>query len=308
MTFYSWSGSDDLSGTQQRDTLDSRLSGVSFCTTQAAVTACLETLGSRYKSISCVLPVSVPYAVFMGVIRSGARPIVIDIDYETLGPNESQLREVRDTLKDLVAIVIRPGGVDLSLNVLGILQDVPTICVNDHLPVESKMSHMFTVYDMSVMAGSGAVVYHNEKTVVQDLKQLRHDSAASLPELVSALVNKRLSELEGYSTGDEYRRILTYKQFSGLQGLSPALQSPVFLARAPYAFEIPEDLESLVKPGIVPVYTYPVAKKRWPKDPFYPEAEKASKELILLPNHSKIDKEGLVEKLWTSIQKSSRVA
>lgn len=298
----SWDGKENLQGLHNLIKLEKYLAGgLAFSSNQAAITACLELLGSRLRPISVIMPVNAPYDALMGVIRANARPVITDVDPISFQANVSQVIEALVDLPEAVVYLNRPGGLPVDKELLEAVQSVPTICDARVLPVEKDMLFTFNVYDISLLVGEGAVLYHKYEEQVTELKQIRADAKAELPEISSALAFNRLPQMSTYPDGSVYTQLIEKSEKSGIIGYNCSLPNPTYLIKVKDAQAVGQHFSKLgiqIGSGCLPVYKYPIARKRWTQEPNYPVAEALHKELVLLPNHENINKERLIEELW----------
>lgn len=299
----SWDGKEDLQQHAHLSKLEAALNnGIGFSSSQAGITTCLESLGSRFQPISVIMPVNAPYDALMGVIRSNARPIITTIDLHTFQSNVDQVKEALQSLPEAVVYLHRPGGLPVEPELLEAIQDVPTICDTRLLPVEADMKFTFNIYDISVMVGDGAFVYTKQSEIRSDLIQIRADSRTELSEVASALAFKRKVGMLTYPNGDEYSQLLDISGKSGILGFSGPIPNPTYLIQVEDAYKV---RSKLYKKGIetafgcIPVYKYPIARKRWTQEPNYLVAEQLHNQLVLLPNSGNINRSVILEEIWT---------
>lgn len=283
----SWDGQENLQGRNRLAKFDQALGGVVFSSTQAAITAALEVLGSRFQPISVVIPVTASYNTLMAVIRANARPIVVDIDKHTLQADPIQVREVLGDVEEAVVLLTRPGGLPITSELLEIVQDVPTIVTTDVLPTELDMLCTYSVYDMSMMLGNGSVVFTKTSEVLKDLKTVRTDSQTEMSEVLATLGYKRHPEMAFLPKGLEYGKLLNAVDcnITGYGGNATSGTYLIEVSDAYRAYSVLAENGIQTALGVVPVYKYAIARKRFPQEPNYPVAEQLHTRFLLLPDH-----------------------
>ncbi len=298
----SWDGVENLQEQKYLRQFEQHMAGgIAFSSSQAAITACLEILGSRLQPISVIMPVNVAYDTLMGVIRSSARPIICDIDEWTFQADAKQVSEALQECPEAVVLLTRPGGMPVAPALLEAVQDVPTICDARMLPVETEMKCTFNVYDISVMVGEGAVLFVKDEVQIKDLKQVRADSKSELSEVCAALAYKRQPQMQGLPNGSAYAELLKNTSKSGIMGFAGDTPLPTYLIKVPDAKLILTHFAQKgmkLSYGSIPVYKYPIARQRWRQEPNYPIAEKVHSRLMLLPNNEGVKREAFLEIIW----------
>ncbi len=230
--FISWDGKENLQGQQHLTRLEKHLAGgLAFNSSQAAISASLEILGSRFQPISVIMPVNAPYDALMGVIHANARPVVTDINDFDFQADTDQVKEALEGLPEAVVYLNRPGGLPVNAGLLEAVQDVPTICDSRILPLEDEMLFTFNIYDLSVMVGEGAVLYSKNEEQLNDLKQVRADTKTELPEISSALAYQRQPQMRDLPDGSEYTELLDKSQKTGIIGYAGNTPLSTYLIR-----------------------------------------------------------------------------
>jgi len=304
----SWDGEENLQGHIRSLAVEERLGdrALTFSSCQTAIMSCLEVLGSRLAPITVIMPVTAPVDALMGVIKAGGNPILLDINQVSLQMDVNQLTEILQDLdeyekdqevkRSVVVYLNRPGGMSLDTCLVDCLQDYITVVDTRLPPCESYATGTFSIYDLSVLSGQGAVVFHNTDQVFEDLKVVREENHFELPEVLSALVYKRLPELKNtVPTDREY--VENIKKYD-IIGFSSISNSPFFWVYVKNAKNILEKMKEKgvdVRLGLVPLYKYVNVKKRLNKDPAYPVAERLHNHILVLPNNQKINKRGILE-------------
>lgn len=298
----SWDGKENLQVHKYLVNLEEHMAGgLAFNSCQSAISACLETLGSRLQPISVIMPVNAPFDALMGVIRSNARPVITDLDPWTFQADAKQVAQALQDLPEAVVYLNRPGGMAVSPALLEAVQDVPTICDTRLMPLESDMLFTFNIYDLSLVCGEGAVMYAKDPDIKKDLIQVRADSKSELPEVCASFVYTRQPLMGDYPTGKYYRELLENSEKSGIIGFQGDLPQSTYLVKVKDAHAVMSRFNSIglqLEYGCIPVYRYEIARKRFPVDLNYPVAEKLHKELVLLPNHEGIKRERFLEEIW----------
>lgn len=283
------------------DKLDKALGGIVFDSSQSAITAALEVLGSRFQPISVVMPVTVTYDALMAVIRSNARPVVVDIDPDTLQADVSQVQECLESMEDAVVLLTRPAGLPVAPSLMEAVQDVPTIVDTRVLPTELEMFCTYNVYDMSPMLGKGAVVYAKNSDICKDLRVAREDAQTGMGEVLAALGYKRLPEISLLPRGLEYSELIDKSGKSGIVGYGGSAVLGSYLVRVSDANKAQQHLAKRgvqTAFGVVPVYKYEIARKRFPQELNYPIAEDLCTKFLLLPDHEDVPRDQILDALW----------
>ena len=303
----SWDGTEDLQTCKCLLAFErSMANAIAFNSSQAAIGACLEILGSRFQPISVILPVTVSQDTLQAVIRSNARPVVVDIDPWTFQADPEQVAECLQDLPEAVVLLTRPGGMPIAPKLLEAVLDVPTICDSRLLPTEVEMVCTYNIYDISVMVGEGAVVYTKNEDQIKDLKQIRADSKSELSEVSAALAYQRHPELSTFPTGSKYSEILDKSSNTGILGFAGDSPNSTFLIKVNNVQVV---LNHFAKKhnlkfthGAIPVYKYPIMRQRWQQEPNYPNAEKVHNQLMLLPNNEGVNHQALLDEIWDVLE------
>ncbi len=88
----SWDGQENLQNHRHLKRFEEHAAqGIAFNSSQAAITACLEILGSRFQPISVIMPVNVSLDALNAVIRANARPIMTEVDEWTFQADHKQV-------------------------------------------------------------------------------------------------------------------------------------------------------------------------------------------------------------------------
>ena len=151
------------------------------------------------------------------------------------------------------------------------------------------------------MVGEGAVLYSKNEEQLNDLKQVRADTKTELPEISSALAYQRQPQMRDLPDGSEYTELLDKSQKTGIIGYAGNTPLSTYLIRVNNAKLILTHFAQMgiqMSYGSIPVYKYPIARKRWVQEPNYPVAEQVFNQLVLLPNHEGVKKDKVLEAIW----------
>ncbi len=299
--FNSWDGVHDRTGTSGQKKLEQFLgpASVAFSTYQAAITATLEVLGSRTHDIPVIMPVTASPDTIAAVLRSGASPLLLDIDPLTLQLDVALLKEVLTELEAAVVLLDRPGGRKVEPALLEIVQDLPTIIDTRLVPnlgIENDCVGTFTVFDLGPVIGTGAVVIHKYSEQINELKIIRNGIlglAAHLTDTLSLEAHEQLKLdplLENRKqiqreVAEEYQRLLQGKHECFFADNE---EFPYFILSVVDADKVVAHLHTYDIAALKPVYPLhliPNISRRWAETPSYPNAESVSSRLVSLPTH-----------------------
>lgn len=311
MMFDSWDGRNDYTSTIEQAKLEQHFgpSAVAFSSYQTAISAILEVLGTRTQRIPVVLAVTASPDTLAATLRAGGDPILLDIRPQTLQIDPDQLRTVLDELKAAVVILARPAGQPVDPALLAMTEDMPTILdsrLPPHEDIEADCVCTFNVFDLALLAGSGALIIHRFEQQVRELKMVRSGLlglSANLNEALATTALKRLASDPKLANrkAEQIRVVRRYSNLFAGKLAYPFDQSPewpYFIVAVDSADRAIAHLHShditAAKP-VYPLHLLSDINKRWVEKPSYPVAEELSKKLIALPTHSGIlDKEGIV--------------
>lgn len=292
----SWDGKEALIGYSNLIALDTALGvgNLAVANCQVAVQMCLELLGSRTALVPVVLSITSPPDTLAGIVRGGGHPCLVDIDEETLQMAPDALAEVLNELDGAVVVLSSQGGrVDPRL--LSLVKDYPTILDARTLPKEPGDA-TFTIYDLSDMLGTGAVICTKFEQQGKELFALRngilgHNSA--LPEVLCALALRRLPNAASRQE-DRTKNASIYRDLLGSADGVTILDDvnsdyPVFTIQVEDAEKILTHLRSFkieAALGVYPMHFIETLRARWSLNPSYPNAERMSKKVVALPTHN----------------------
>lgn len=268
---------------------------------QTAIQICCEILGTRTEIIPVIMPVTAPPDTLAAVLRSGAHPLLLDIDETTLQMRADQLEIALEEAKTAIVLLNRPGGAPVDERLQELIADQPSICdarlvSNPSLGVED-LPCVFNVFDLSPLVGSGGVIVHKFTKQVDQLKIVRsgimgHSGALSEPQAKLALEylkdrwnhwvevhQRRCERLVGGLEAHAGCGILPYEP-----GKWP---SPLYL-KVPNAKRAVAHLQSYgieAALGVFPLHRLEEVRIRYREAPEYPYAEKLEQEIICLPTH-----------------------
>lgn len=251
-------------------TLEDMIAPKHSCATssvQIAVQACLELLGTRTDVIPLILPVTAAPDTLSAVLRSGAHPLLLDIEEHTLQMDVGLLKEAIDLLaqEDKVPVVLfnRPFGDPIRPELLELVQDCPSIVDSRLVPHEDlgvdDLCCTFNIFDMTPLCGSGGFIIHKFPPQVRQLKQVVSGFlglGGLLPELTAEYV---VTELK--------------------HGIPEPLDwVKVPNARRAVATLAAEGIEAVV--AVFPLHNLDEVRRRYTEEPEYPVAEKVENTYI----------------------------
>lgn len=269
---------------------------VVFNTSQNAVAAIMETLGSRTNAVPVVLPVTAAPDTIAGVLRGGGNPILLDIDPGTLQIAPEMLQMVLDEIETAVVVLTRPGGLQVDPRLVEMTKELPTILDTKLLPHEELVEEpaTFVLYDFGTIAGDGALLIHRFKDQISDLRRVRSGVlglAANMNALTAEKILKEYkSDLRASYDAFQRRAAEAYTKAFGRTWYT-GIEWPYFIAAVDNADRVVAHLHShgfeAMKP-VFPLHFLSEMHMRWTEQPSYPVAEELCKKLVALPTHSGI--------------------
>jgi dTDP-4-amino-4,6-dideoxygalactose transaminase len=304
----SWDGTENLESFEKLKALEEFFGGshaIVVNTKQTAVQLCLEVLGTRAHMISVVLPVTTSIETFTGVLYSGAAPIVFDVDTATQQVKLEDLQELLSDGEGAIVLLDRAAGYPVAPAVLEAVQDVPTIavvrCPPHSKPDRLSLETTFTIYDLSEVIGTGAVIFHKYRVQQQELRMLRGGPLGHKAWLTEELCQKALTRLldnqTDRSTETVYQHV--HSQFGQelkdrecsviLPWEASDLSGPIYF-QVPNAAIMEAHLQSYGIPcrrTFYPLHKVPEVARRMPnkEGADYSGAEMLHKHTIMLPTH-----------------------
>lgn len=299
--FNSWDGVTDNTGTTGQKKLEQFLgpAAVAFSTYQAAITAILEVLGSRTHDVPVIMPVTASPDTIAAVLRSGASPLLLDIDPATLQLDHLLLTEVLTELPAAVVLLDRPGGRKVEAALLELVQDLPTIIDTRLVPslsIEEDCVGTFTVFDLGPVIGTGSIVIHKYSEQINELKVVRNGIlglAAHLTDTLALLAHSQLTADPMLEARKQTQREIAAEYTRLLSGKRHCLfldneEFPYFTVDVENADKVIAHLHSYGIAALKPVYPLhliPNISRRWAETPSYPNAESVCTRLVSLPTH-----------------------
>jgi len=250
----------------------------------AAVLAILEALGSRSLGIPAALPITISPEIFSATLRSGAVPMVLDID-SNFRINNSQVQTVIEELGN--PVIISEGGtqqdypdlVSIVINRCNYLVDL--ICISNIEQIDAAVQRRdyITVVDL----GSCACILSKYIDLNSDIERvtsgiLGHYSQRLLNDVSLALANT----WSGYSNLEDTYTALASRLGIDLGIIDGKATAQVDDVDKTIAGMYLDDIETAR--GIMPLHYIPGIKELWAeKGASYPMAEKYSSKYIQLP-------------------------
>lgn len=252
-----------------------------------------EILGSRVKPFPVVLPVTCGTQTIAGVLRSGAQPVLLDVDQESLQINPVILKQILEELGSAVVVLTAPLGIPTDPSLLDVCKDYPTVLDSYEDPFSKEPTATFNVFSFFESNGSGSVVFHKYRDQLRDLRLVRSGMLgldANMPEIVAKQLLSLLTEdpeLQKYRAARQETRNI-YREV--LQERLPFLEqcSQYFVVRVKNASRCVAHLHDsgfAAKHAVYPVHRHEFMKKRWAEEPEYPNADQLYETLVALPVH-----------------------
>lgn len=302
-------GVEDWFSRKHLTELENLIAGEYACvtnTTQTAIQACLELMGTRSSVIPVILPVTAPPDTIAGVLRAGAHPLLLDIDENTLQIDPAQLRDVLVMLKEAeeekvpVVLFNKPFGLPISDDLLVQVQDLPTVCDSRQIPHANleveDLQCAFNIFSLTAICGAGAVVIHSFPAQVSQLKAVRSGPmglAGALSEQqakhVHAVLKSYHSDLKLYGRVIEsmhkYASAINIEVMPISKGPAP-MWLKVPNARKIVAHLASYDIEAAV--GLYPLHNLDEIRRRYVEEPEYPVAESLENRFVCIPTHQDV--------------------
>jgi hypothetical protein len=237
---------------------------------QVAVQACLELLGTRTEVVPVIMPVTSAPDTLSAVLRSGAHPLLLDIDEVHLQMDVEQLKDALSLVaeEDKVPVVLfnRPFGDPIRPELLEMIQDLPSIMdarlePHKHLGVDD-LCCTFNIFDLTPVCGGGGFVIHGFSKQVKQIKQVATGVMG---------LGGRLPEL------------LAERAFTEIKCLDHDVPEPLEWIKVPNARRAAATLASHNIEAVVsvfPLYKLEEVKRRYSEEPEYPIAEKVENSYI----------------------------
>lgn len=297
-------GVEDWFSHEHLTKLESFIAGEHACATnsvQTAVQACLELLGTRTDVIPVIMPVTSPPDTLSGVLRSGAHPLLLDINEWTLQMDTEQLKDALTMLEgeDRVPIVLfnRPFGQPVSPELLDLVQELPTVCDSRVVPHPDLSGEdlpcSFNIFDLTPICGSGSVIVHGFAAQVSQLKEVRSGPMGHSGALSEQQSKHVRAVLQSYTLQTKLYREVCESLISGdkLEFLeSSKWPAPLWVnvpnARLVVAHLRSYGIEAVV--GLYPLCNLEEVKRRYAEEPEYPVAQKLENSFVCIPTHQDV--------------------
>lgn len=288
----SWDGQEDAESRRQLLALERKLGKghLGFNSVQNALQAVLEALGTTASPVPVVMPITAPPDSFAAVLRSGAQPIMMDIDRDTLELSVNAVEMATTELESCVFLVNSPTGhqnlpLDEALAEQVVIWDsrIPQSCAPEYVA--------FEVLDMTDIAGSGAVVCHHyldQLKVIQQVREGVGGLSAVMPEPVAALCEERLSlDLsKREEVWDAYEEHLGDVILGEPKSTQPLL---VYVSDMRKALVHLNSFGIKAQQGVFPLHQLDEVSRRLAGDPDYSVAEDLMNHVVALPCHPTVD-------------------
>lgn len=326
--FNSWNGREDLDSFKYLKLLEDYF-GEHACVVnskQMAVQLCLELMGSRSNLVPVVMPVTSSIEVFTGAVYAGALPIVLDVDTSTLQVKLDDLQELQEDHESVVVVLDRAGAYPTPRHVVEAVLDLPTIAVVRHPPHDQTdqlhLEATFTVYDLSEVIGTGAVIFHSNTALLDLLKALRGGPLghrAQLSEDSCLLANHRFREELDLRERMYHSVHAAFDWELNQSGRDDILLWEAADLPGPLYFHVPDAARMVeylrihdipCRRAFYPLHKVPEVARRLPRheEADYTGAELLFKHTIMLPSHAGIEMmvPAIVEKMYDCGRSSSR--
>jgi dTDP-4-amino-4,6-dideoxygalactose transaminase len=275
-------------------------------TKQLAIQMCLEVLGSRTHLIPCILPVTAPVDTMAGILRSGAHPLLLDVDPTTLHINLDDLKTALEALQGAAVVLVRVAGYPIPEEILEAVQDVPTIVDHRLIPHDAliksprNLCGTFNVYDLQeTLIQSGAVIFHKFEQQQKDLRTLRdgimgHQGALAEPLCIK--IREALRWFDSYEK--DYHNLiqsfsdeLNESKCNDIILWEAAEEAGLLYFTVPNAKEVLKHLHAIgitkAKYAFFPLHFFEEVRRRFQEIPAYPIAEQLMNQSITLPASAK---------------------
>lgn len=264
---------------------------------QTAIQSCLELLGARAAPIPVILPVTSAPDTLSAVLRSGAHPLLLDIEEETLQMDPEQLKEAIELVskEEQVPVVLfnRPFGLPIRPELLEQVLDLPSICDSRVVPHKDlgldDMQCAFNVFDLAPLCGGGAAIIHPFPAQVKHLKAVRSGVmglSGALSETQAEMASGKLLSYE--HDINVYREVVNQLMSYGLETMTPAqwpapLWVKVSNAKRTVAHLLSYGIQAVV--SLCPLHILDEVKRRYVEEPEYPVAAELQNRFICIPTH-----------------------
>lgn len=267
---------------------------------QIALQSCLELMGTRTDMIPVVMPVTAAPDALSAVLRAGGRPMLLDIDENTLQMDPEQMKVALEELEVAIIFFTRPGGMPVDDRLIELAKDYPSI-VDSRLAPHPDMGSddlpaVFNVFDLTSVCGGGGVIVHKFKEQVAQLKIVRSGvmgHAGALSELQAQHALQELKKMPEYQAQHQQTasKIIDSLKAQDLSDILPYAASkwpsPLYIW-VPNAYTVAAHLNSYgfeTLMGVYPLCRLAEVRRRYIEEPEYPMAEKLMKEVICVPTH-----------------------
>jgi dTDP-4-amino-4,6-dideoxygalactose transaminase len=296
-------GEEDWFSLKHLSALEMYIAGKHTCATntvQTAVQACLELLGTRTDVVPVIMPVTAPPDTLAAVLRSGAHPLLLDIEEETLQVDPEQLRDAISMLaeEERVPIVLlnRPFGQPVLPELLEAIADLPSVCDSRLIPhselEEDDLPCSFSIFDLTPICGSGAIIVHPFVTQVKQLKEVRNGPMGLSGALSEQQAKHAVAVLKSFPLQVKlYEESLNQLMSYGLDVMGPSKWPAPLWLKVPNARLIVAHLASYgiaSAVGLYPLYGLEEVRRRYTEEPEYPVAEKLENSFVCIPTHQKV--------------------
>lgn len=258
--------------------------GVCVNTYKLAIQIVLESLGSRTNDIMVPMSVCSAPEVLAAVLRSGAQPVLLDIDKDTLQLNLESLKEVVEAVDNVVIITQYPTAPELREYIKD--NELIDICDTRRIPSYPevvKTEASFEVWDLAPIINTGGVIF----TEYDDVKKLLAFIRSGILGHSAHITTDQIHELTFYphtKHEDTYRH---YTKAASEVGV------PITIGRYPLvvaknANTIIAQLQSYgvtAELGCFPLFFFEEIRERWAEDPEYPNAQEMCERVVALPIH-----------------------
>lgn len=263
---------------------------------QRGVQICLELLNSGVKGFPVIMPITAPPAVVGGVLRSGAVPLLIDIDPLTLDMDPDLFKEaVKEFGDGMVTLFCEVPGQSIPDNLLSLLQPHSVTLLYSPTYPRAEVGaapHTFMIKDLKKLVDKGAVIFHDYEEQLSLLYAARdgvlgHDAKLTTDQ-EKDLAKKLGQDRMVFGTGKkEFDRMLDAFKGTGIGVIwEQSLYHEEFAIAVPNADKAVAKLSAnyyMARKLINPLHVEPMIAARYQEKASYPNAESLTNKIISIP-------------------------
>lgn len=256
--------------------------GICVNTYQLAIQVVLEALGSRTTDIFVPMSVCSAPEVLAAVLRSGAQPLLLDIDKDTLQINLDLLKEVVDNVENVVVITQYPT--DPTLRSYLSEKDLIDICDTRRIPTyPNKVTTQgaFEVWDLAPIINTGGVIFSKFGDIKKLISYIRsgflgHSAHLTSDQAYELTFWPKSGHNKTYEYYEQAAKDLKVPMVMGRYPLVVAKNANTVIAQLA-SYRVKAEL------GCVPLFLFEEIRERWAENPDYPNAEEMFNKVVALP-------------------------